>query len=42
MSKGLKGHKYKITRKNPKTGFKETIWYEGSLRNKPKGWTVIK
>lgn len=33
---------YEITRKNPKTGFKETTVYTGSLRNKPTGWKVVK
>lgn len=23
-------------------GYKETVWYTGSLRNKPKGWKVNK
>lgn len=32
---------YKLVKKNRKTGFCETIWYTGSLKNKPKGWTVI-
>jgi len=25
----------------PRTGFRETCQYEGSLRNKPKGWKVV-
>lgn len=31
---------YQISRVNKKTGFKETIIYTGSLKNKPKGWKV--
>lgn len=32
---------YLLGRKNPKTGFKETIVYTGNLKNKPKGWKVV-
>lgn len=32
---------YLLTRKNPKTGFTETIVYTGNLKNKPKGWKVV-
>lgn len=31
-----------ISRKNPHTGFIETINYTGPIRNKPKGWKVIR
>lgn len=31
---------YTITRKNPKTGFDETIQYSGSKANIPKGWKL--
>lgn len=37
----VSNHKYQISRKN-KQGYIETIVYTGSLRNKPKGWKVIK
>lgn len=30
-----------LTRKNPKTGYTETVVYTGSLRQKPKGWRVV-
>jgi hypothetical protein len=30
-----------LTRACPRTGFKETIEYEGPLRLKPKGWRVV-
>lgn len=33
---------YTLQRKDPKTGFTETIHYIGSLKNKPKGYRVIK
>ena len=33
---------YTIQRKNPITGFKETINYTGNIKSKPKGWKVIK
>jgi hypothetical protein len=33
---------YTLQRKDPKTGFNETIQYTGSLKNKPKGYRVIK
>lgn len=35
------GRQYLLSRKNPKTGFTETLIYEGSLRQKPTGWTVV-
>lgn len=31
-----------IQRINPHTGFTEQTTYTGSLKNKPKGWKVIK
>jgi hypothetical protein len=33
---------YTIQRKNPHTGFTETTTYTGSLKDKPKGWKVVK
>lgn len=33
---------YLLARKNPKTGYQETVVYSGSLRQKPKGWTLVK
>jgi hypothetical protein len=33
---------YTLQRKNPKTGYLETVQYTGSLRNKPKGYSVVK
>lgn len=33
---------YELERRNPDTGFKETVIYTGSLKNKPKGWKVKK
>lgn len=35
-------NKYQLERKSPTTGYKEKIIYTGSLRNKPKGWKVIR
>lgn len=29
-----------LYRKNPRTGFIETLNYEGPLRSKPRGWFV--
>jgi hypothetical protein len=37
----MKDSKYILERKNPQTGFKETIVYTGNLRDKPKGWKVV-
>ena len=33
---------YIIERKNSQTGFIERIQYTGSIKNKPKGWKIIK
>lgn len=33
---------HQLERICPKTGFKETITYTGSLTNKPKGWKKIR
>lgn len=33
---------YIIEREDKKTGYTERIQYVGSLKNKPKGWRVIK
>ncbi len=30
-----------IWRRN-KDGYEEVIWYQGPLKNKPKGWRVVK
>lgn len=38
----MKNDKWKLTRNNPDTGFKETIVYTGNLRDEPRGWKVIK
>ena len=31
---------YTLYRKCPRTGFTETIQFDGPLRNKPKGWKL--
>ena len=31
-----------IERKDPKTGFKETTTFLGYLKQKPKGWGIVK
>lgn len=31
-----------LARYCPRTGFRETINFDGPLRNKPKGWRVLK
>lgn len=33
---------YEIEKKDKKTGFMERIIYTGNLRNKPKGWKVVR
>lgn len=33
---------YLLTRKNPRTGFQETLVYEGELRQKPQGWKLVR
>jgi len=33
---------YIIERENPKTGYTEQIQYTGNIKNKPKGWRVVK
>ena len=33
---------YTLTRRCPRTGFRETIEYSGPLRLKPKGWRVVR
>lgn len=38
----VSGQQYLLTRKDPKTGFNETLIYEGSLRQKPQGWTLVR
>jgi hypothetical protein len=38
----MKDTKYVLERKNPKTGFKQTIVYTGNLTQKPKGWKVVR
>lgn len=38
----VSGREYLLSRKNPKTGFSETLIYTGSLTQKPKGWTLLK
>ncbi len=40
--KSLSNAKYELQRTNPKTGFKETVIFTGSLKGKPKGYKVIK
>jgi len=34
--------KYLIERRDPKTGHVERITFTGRLRDKPKGWKVVK
>lgn len=36
--KKMRSNTYKLTRKNPVTGFIETCHYTGSLKNAPAGW----
>ncbi len=36
------GREYLLTRKNPKTGFSETIVYTGARAHKPKGWSIVR
>jgi len=38
----VSGREYLLSRKNPKTGFSETLIYTGSLAQKPKGWTLLR
>lgn len=33
---------YELERKDPKTGFRETVVYTGNIANKPKGWKIIR
>lgn len=33
---------YTLKRKCPRTGFTETVNYFGALKDKPKGWRVVK
>lgn len=33
---------YALWRYCPRTGFRETIEFDGPLRNKPKGWRLVK
>jgi hypothetical protein len=32
---------YQLERVNPKTGYLDRIVYTGSLKQKPRGWSVI-
>ncbi len=36
------GRQHLLERKNPRSGFRETLIYEGSLRCKPRGWTLVR
>lgn len=38
----VSNEKWVIERKNKNTGYTEQIVYTGSLKNKPKGWKVVK
>lgn len=38
----VSGRQYLLARKNPKTKFNETLIYEGSLRQKPQGWKLVR
>lgn len=38
----LSNKKWLLERKNPRIGGRETVVYTGSLRNKPKGWRVVR
>ncbi len=40
--KSYSNQKHLLVRKNPKTGFRETVIYTGNLKDKPKGWVVEK
>lgn len=31
-----------LTRKNPTTGYAESLVYTGTLRDKPAGWLVVR
>ena len=33
---------YLITRKDPITGYNETIQYTGNIKQKPKKWRIVK
>lgn len=38
----VSGQQYLLYRKCPRTGFDEQLIYEGSLKQKPKGWTLVR
>ncbi len=38
----VSGREFLLTRKNPRTGFTETILYVGARAQKPKGWSVVR
>lgn len=38
----VSGREYLLARKNPRTGFTETLIYTGSLRQKPAGWALVR
>lgn len=38
----MQAQQYLLQRRNPETGFTEKVVYTGSLRQKPKGWSVVK
>ena len=33
---------YTLWRFCPRTGFRETVHYQGALKDKPKGWQVLR
>jgi len=33
---------YTLWRYHPRTGFRETMEFSGPLRNKPKGWRIVR
>lgn len=38
----VSGQQYLLERANPRTGFRETLLYEGSLQQKPRGWKLVR
>ncbi len=38
----VSGREYLLTRKNPRTGYIETIIYTGARAHKPEGWSIVR
>lgn len=38
----VSGQQHLLTRKCPRTGFEERLLYEGSLKQKPRGWKLVR